>query len=64
MTYLISKISILHTEINIKCNIYVKVHLNELGELGLIKDKIKEILMSYKDTGFMLPSYPECKVCG
>ena len=42
----------------------MKVHLNELGELGLIQDKIKEILMSYKDTGFMLPSYPECKVCG
>ena len=42
MTYLISEISLLNNEIYIKFNNFVKVHINELGELRVKQDKNEE----------------------
>ena len=43
MTEHITEIALLNTEINIKVNNLVKVHLNELDELIPKSDKIKKL---------------------
>ena len=47
ITNLILEIALLNTEIDIKVNNFVKVHLNELEELRLKQDKrMNDFLMS------------------
>ena len=41
ITNLITKIALLNTEINIKVNNFVKIHLNELDELILKSNKLR-----------------------